>query len=111
MSYSETSTYWPRPSLSRAISASRMALVAVMPVAASTIGGPVRIGGPSRTPLSDKKPVSARAVGAAEGVFDVYPLGAEVGERLRAGRPGDDAGKIDHEKAIEDGWRALRSRL
>ena len=67
MSNNATSTCWPRPSRSRANSASKMALQADIPVAMSTIGDPVRTGGPSGKPFSDMKPLSACVIGSKPG--------------------------------------------
>ena len=210
MSISATSTCWPRPSRSRASNASRIALQADIPVARSTIGGPVRTGCPSGKPFSDMKPLSACVIGsnpgrartarppiggdraidqarigrsdrgivkikflhhpageildhhirlgnelaghlqrlrsgkverdaplvaveaeiggalaadfsvlevprvvAAVGVFDLDDLGTEVGQRLRAGGPGHDAGEIHHQQSVESrrhtllAWHAI----
>jgi hypothetical protein len=74
VSISATSTCWPRPSRSRAISASRIALHADMPVAMSTIGGPVRTGSPSGNPFSDMKPLSACVIGSNPGRKANSPL-------------------------------------
>ena len=47
---------------------------------------------------------------AAVRVFDLDDFGAEIGERLRAGRTGDDPGEIDHQQTVEGGRLALCSR-
>jgi hypothetical protein len=47
---------------------------------------------------------------AAVGIFDLDDLGAEIGQRLRAGRAGDDAGEIDDQQTVEGDRSALLSR-
>ena len=40
-------------------------------------------------------------------VFDLDDLGAEIGERLRAGRTGNDPGKVDDQQTIQGSRLAL----
>ena len=44
-------------------------------------------------------------------VLDLYDVGAEVGELLRAERPGDDAREIEDADAGERGVRRDRAKL
>ena len=46
---------------------------------------------------------------AAVRVLDLDDFGAKIGQRLRAGRTGDDPGEIHHQQTVERGWRALCS--
>ncbi len=38
---------------------------------------------------------------ASVGVFDLDHFGAEIGQRLRAGRPGNDPGEVDDQQTIQ----------
>ena len=57
--------------------------------------------------------IAARIV-AAIGVLDLDDFGAEIGQRLRAGRTGDNPSEIHHQQTVEGGrraflsWRAIR---
>src|SRR5215475_9805209 len=94
MSYSATSTCCPRPSRSRAINASRIALQADIPVAMSTIGGPVLTGGPSGKPFKDMNPLSACVIGSKPGREAKGPLRpyAEIEQYTKRGLVGATAG-------------------
>ena len=47
---------------------------------------------------------------AALGVFNLDDLGAKIGQRLRAGGPGDHPGEVDDQQTIEGFRFALRAR-
>lgn len=53
--------------------------------------------------------ISARIV-AAIGVLDLDYLGAELGQRLRAGRTRDDPGAIHDQETVDRGRRVVRAR-
>ena len=57
--------------------------------------------------------IAARIVAAVR-VLDLDDFGAKIGQRLRAGRTGDDPGEIHDQQTVEGGrhalgsWRAIR---
>ena len=51
--------------------------------------------------------IAARII-AAIGIFDLDHFGAEIGQRLRTGRTGDDPGEIHDQQTVEGGRDALR---
>ena len=64
VSNSGTSMRWPRPVRPRATRAASTAWAAYMPAMMSTSDTPVRMGGPSGSPVSDMKPLSPCATGS-----------------------------------------------
>jgi hypothetical protein len=53
--------------------------------------------------------VGARII-TAFGVLDLDDLGTEIGKRLRAGGPRDDARKVNDQETVEGSWRILCAR-
>ena len=60
-----------------------------------------------RTLAADFRVLIAARIVAAVRVFDLDDVGAEIGQGLRAGRSGNNAGEIHHQQAVERGWHAL----